>query len=67
MVIQKDFSNAEMYGDKKITKHSIKLENAWEDYTLVEKDLYKLNPESDFRKLEKRYVNRHIKLYNNIA
>lgn len=66
MVIQKDFSNAEMYGDKKITKHSIKLENAWEDYTLVEKDLYKLNPESDFRKLEKRYVNRHIKLYENM-
>lgn len=66
MVIQKDFYNAEMYGNKKITKHSIKLENNWEEYKLIDKELYRLNPESDFRKLEQRYVNRHIKLYENI-
>lgn len=66
MVIQRDFYNAEMYGDKKITKHSIKLQNNWEDYKLIDKELYRLNPESDFRKLEQRYVNRHIKLYENL-
>ena len=66
MVIQRDFYNAEMYGDKKITKHSIKLQNNWEEYKLIDKELYRLNPESDFRKLEQRYVNRHIKLYENL-
>ena len=65
MVIQKDFYNADMYGDGKVSKHSIKLENTWQEYTLVDKDLYRLNPESDFRKIEERYVNRHIKLYKN--
>ena len=63
MVIQKDFYNAEMYGGKKVTTRSVKLENYWREYKLVDEELYKLNPERDFRQLEQRYVNRHIKLY----
>lgn len=66
MVLQKDFNDAEMYGNKKITKRSIKLQNNWQDYKLVDKELYKLNPERDFRTMERRYMNRHIKLYKNI-
>ena len=66
MVIQKDFNDAEMYGDKKITKRSIKLENSWQDYKLIDKELYRLNPERDFRTMERRYMNRHIKLYQNV-
>lgn len=66
MVLQKDFKDAEMYGDKKITTRSIKLENNWRDYKLEDKDLYELNPERDFKTLENRYVNRHIKLYSQI-
>ena len=63
MVIQKDFYNAEMYGDKKLTTRSIKLENYWREFTLTDDELFRLNPERDFRLLEQRYVNRHIKLY----
>lgn len=66
MVIQKDFKNAEMYGNKKITQRSIKLENTWQDYTPKDYELYKLNPERDFRLMEKRYMDRHIKLYQNM-
>lgn len=66
MVIQKDFNDAQMYGNKKVTKRSIKLQNSWQDYKLIDKELYKLNPERDFRTMEKRYMNRHIKLYKNI-
>ena len=65
MVIQKDFYNAEMYGGKKITSRSIKLENTWREYKITDRELYELNPERDFRTLEQRYVNRHIKLYEN--
>lgn len=63
MVIQKDFQNAELYGNKKVTTRSIKLENSWQDYVLRREDFYQLNPERDFRTMEQRYVNRHIKLY----
>ena len=66
MVIQKDFKDAEMYGNKKVTKRSIKLQNNWEDYKLIDKELYRLNPERDFLTTERRYVNRHIKLYKNL-
>ena len=65
MVIQKDFKDAEMYGDKKITTRSIKLENSWRNYTLTKENMYPLNPERDFKKTETRYMNRHIKLYEN--
>lgn len=64
MVIQKDFYNAEKYG--KVTTRSIKLQNTWQDYTLTNDEFYPLNPERDFRTLEQRYVNRHIKLYKNM-
>ena len=66
MVIQKDFYNAEMYGNKKVTTRSIKLENYWREFTLKDEEFYPLNPERDFRTLEQRYVNRHIKLYENL-
>lgn len=66
MVIQKDFKNYEMYENKKITTRSIKLENKWREYDLENLDLYEINPERDFRTLEQRYVNRHIKLYETI-
>lgn len=66
MVVQKDFYNAEMYGNKKLTTRSIKLENYWREYQMTDKELYQLNPERDFRMLEQRYVNRNIKLYETI-
>lgn len=65
MVIQKDFKDAEMYGNKKITTRSIKLENKWKPFTLTDDDMYPLNPERDFKKIEERYIKRHIKLYKN--
>ena len=66
MVIQRDFKNAEMYGNKKITTRSIKLENFWREYKLTDDELYPLNPDRDFTTIEQRYVNRHIKLYDNL-
>ena len=66
MVIQKDFYNAEMYGNKKVTIRSIKLENTWREFTMTDKEMYALHPDRDFRLLEQRYVNRHIKLYENL-
>lgn len=66
MVIQKDFREAELYGNKKITERSIKLENTWREFNLTEEELYTLTPGRDFRTLEQRYVNRHIKLYENM-
>ena len=66
MVIQRDLREAELYGSKKITERSIKLENTWREFTLEDKELYTLTPERDFKTLEQRYVNRHIKLYENM-
>lgn len=63
MVIQRDFKDAEIYGDKKITEKSIKLQNSWRNYENIDKKLYPLHPESDFKTIEQRFVNRHIKLY----
>lgn len=66
MVIQKDFHDAELYGNKKITKKSIKLMNSWEEYIPKDSELYTIHPASDFAKFERRYMNRHIKLYKSI-
>lgn len=66
MVIQRDFKDAEMYGDKKITTRSVKLTNSWREFKLTDSELYKLNPERDFKTIEERYVKRHIKLYDNL-
>ena len=66
MVVQKDFYNAAMYGNKKLTTRSIKLENYWREYQMIDRELYPLNPERDFRMLEQRFVNRNIKLYETI-
>ena len=60
MVMSEDFKNA------KATQRSIKLQNFWEEYEQGEKEIYTLNPEKDFRTIENRYVNRHIKLYKNM-
>lgn len=66
MVIQRDFKNAEMYGNKKITQRSIKLQNSWREFITRDRELYKIHPEKDFKTIESRYVNRHIKLYKNM-
>jgi hypothetical protein len=55
-----------MYGNKKITERSIKLENKWREFIPEDRELYTLTPERDFRTLEQRYVNRHVKLYKNL-
>lgn len=65
MVIQRDFKNQEMYGSKKTTLRSIKMENSWREYQMVKQNLYELTPERDFKAMETRYMNRHIKLYKN--
>ncbi len=65
MVIQRDFKDAELYGNKTITTRSIKLQNTWREYILIDKELYELHPERDFKAIEQRFVNRHIKLYKN--
>lgn len=62
----RDLNNAEVYGNKKITQRSIKLENARRDFNPADYELYPLNPERDFKTIENRYVNRHIKLYKNM-
>lgn len=59
MIMSKDLKNA------KATQRSIKLQNYWEEYNIGEKEIYTLNPERDFRTLEERYVNRHVKLFEN--
>ena len=66
MTSTKDLYDAYYYGDKKITQRSIKLENARRDYDPRDYELYPLNPERDFKTIENRYVNRHIKLYKNM-
>ena len=66
MVIQRDFREAELYGGKKLTERSIKLENTWREFTIHDEELYTLTPDRDFKAIEQRYVNRHIKLYENL-
>lgn len=65
MVKDKDVKLAQKYGDKKIVQRSIKLENQWREYNNIDYEVYKLNPERDFVIMEQRYVNRHIKYYEN--
>lgn len=66
MTSTKDLYDAYYYGNKKITQRSIKLENARKDFDPRDYELYPLNPERDFKTIENRYVNRHIKLYKNM-
>lgn len=66
MVIQRDFKNYEMYKNKKITVRSIKLQHTWQEYQMTKQKLYPLHPEKDFKIIEDRFVNRHIKLYKNL-
>lgn len=65
MVKNKDINLARKYGDDKIVQRSIKLENSWQEYNNIDYGVYKLNPERDFTIMEQRYVNRHIKYYEN--
>ena len=64
MVMQKELYDADKYGN--VSTRSIKLENSWRDYLPGDYEFYPLNPDRDFRLLEQRYVNRHIKLYKTI-
>lgn len=66
MTSTKDLYDAFYYGDKKVTQRSIKLENSRRDYIPGDYELYPLNPERDFKTIENRYVNRHVKLYKNM-
>ena len=65
MVKNKDINLAKKYGDDKIVQRSVKLENSWQEYGNKDYQIYKLNPERDFTIMEQRYVNRHIKYYEN--
>ena len=65
MVKDKDIKLARKYGDDKVVQRSIKLENSWQEYNNIDYGVYKLNPERDFTIMEQRYVNRHIKYYEN--
>ena len=65
IVKDKDIKLAKKYGDNKIVQRSIKLEHQWKDYDNKDYQIYKLNPERDFVIMEQRYVNRHIKYYEN--
>ena len=66
MTTTKDLRDAYLYSTKKITQRSIKLQNWREDYIPKDYELYPLNPERDFKIIEDRYVNRHIKFYDNM-
>ena len=62
LVAEKDFSDFEEYAIT--TQKSIKLEDGKLYYEVQDKKIYPLNPESDFRTMENRYVNDHIKAYS---
>lgn len=62
LVAEKDFSDFEEYAIT--TQNSVKLEDGKEYYEVQDKKIYPLNPESDFRTMENRYVNDHIKAYS---
>ena len=62
LVAEKDFSDFEEYAIT--TQESVKLEDGKEYYEVHDKKIYPLNPESDFRTMENRYVNDHIKAYS---
>lgn len=63
MVSKQDIKDYEKY-EKPITKQtSEKITNGKLYYAVQDKQVYPLNPESDFVKIEQQYVNRHIKFY----
>lgn len=64
MVTEIDIKDYEQY-EKPITEQqSIKLNDGKLYYEVRDEQIYPLNPESDFIKLENRYVNDHIKSYS---
>lgn len=63
MVMVKDLQDIDLYSNKDITEESIKLQNGSREFKLEDKDLYKLNPTSDFITMEKRFVKRNVKFY----
>lgn len=63
MVSEQDIKDYEKY-EKPITKQqSEKLTKGKLYYKVQDKDVYPLNPDSDFIKIEQQYVNKHIKYY----
>lgn len=62
LVAEKDFSDFEEYAIT--TQQSVKLDDGKLYYEVQDKQVYPLNPESDFRTMEQRYVNDHIKAYS---
>ena len=63
MVTEMDIKTYEEF-EKVLTKQmSEKLTNGKLYYKVQDKTIYPLNPESDFRKIEQKYVNDHIKYY----
>lgn len=63
MVTKMDIKSYEEF-EKVLTKsQSVKLLGGKLYYKVQDKQVYPLNPESDFRKIEQQYVDKHIKYY----
>lgn len=63
LVAEKDFKDFEEYAIT--TQKSVKIDDGKLYYEVQDKKIYPLNPESDFRTIENKYVNDHIRAYSN--
>lgn len=63
LVAEQDFADYEEYAIT--TQKSVKIDDGKLYYEVQDKKIYPLNPESDFRAMEEKYVNDHIKAYSN--
>ena len=64
MVTEMDIKSYEKFEKVLTQSQSVKLTNGKLYYKVQNKEIYPLNPESDFRKIEQQYVNKHIKYYS---
>lgn len=62
MVAKKDFADFEEYAIT--TQKSVKIDDGKLYYEVQDKKIYPLNPESDFRAMEEKYVKDHIRAYS---
>ena len=62
MVAEMDLKDYEEYAIT--TQKSVKIDDGKLYYEVQDKQIYPLNPESDFRTMENKYVNDHIKAYS---